>query len=81
MNRCPDSDRLDHSGCHHEQQHQELLWTDIKYTLGHNPCYPRRENHTLEFASTTTRVGSLYSIDEDMHMIGHAGDSFCYDND
>ncbi|MEM7078841.1 MAG: ergothioneine biosynthesis protein EgtB [Pseudomonadota bacterium] len=27
-------------GCHHEQQHQELLLTDIKYNLGHNPLYP-----------------------------------------
>src|SRR5690606_1000799 len=28
-------------GLHHEQQHQELLLTDIKYILGHNPLFPR----------------------------------------
>lgn len=27
-------------GLHHEQQHQELLLTDIKYILGTNPLYP-----------------------------------------
>ncbi len=27
-------------GLHHEQQHQELLLTDLKYNLGHNPLYP-----------------------------------------
>jgi hypothetical protein len=27
-------------GLHHEQQHQELLYTDIKYILGHNPLLP-----------------------------------------
>ena len=28
-------------GLHHEQQHQELLLTDIKYNLGHNPLFPK----------------------------------------
>lgn len=27
-------------GVHHEQQHQELLLTDLKYNLGHNPLFP-----------------------------------------
>ena len=27
-------------GCHHEQQHQELLVTDLKYNFGHNPLFP-----------------------------------------
>lgn len=27
-------------GLHHEQQHQELLLTDLKYNFGHNPLYP-----------------------------------------
>jgi len=27
-------------GLNHEQQHQELLYSDIKYILGHNPLFP-----------------------------------------
>lgn len=27
-------------GMHHEQQHQELLYTDLKYNLGNNPLHP-----------------------------------------
>ena len=27
-------------GLNHEQQHQELLLTDLKYSLGHNPIFP-----------------------------------------
>src|ERR1700743_988501 len=27
-------------GFNHEEQHQELLYTDIKYILGHNPLFP-----------------------------------------
>lgn len=39
----PEADRvgtLVTLGLHHEQQHQELLVTDIKYILGTNPLYP-----------------------------------------
>ena len=27
-------------GLQHEQQHQELFWTDLKYSLGLNPLFP-----------------------------------------
>ena len=35
-----DLDRLVELGLHHEQQHQELLMTDIKHLLSLNPLYP-----------------------------------------
>lgn len=47
MNRFLQSEYLTESlesllelGLNHEQQHQELLLTDIKYILGHNPLFP-----------------------------------------
>jgi ergothioneine biosynthesis protein EgtB len=69
-------------GLHHEQQHQELLLTDIKHILGTNPLYPvyqvsqkveqRAKIHTpakwLEYA------GGLVSI-------GHQGNDFAFDNE
>jgi hypothetical protein len=35
-------------GLNHEQQHQELLYTDIKYILGHNPLFPVYDSQTIE---------------------------------
>jgi ergothioneine biosynthesis protein EgtB len=34
-------------GLNHEQQHQELLYTDIKYILGHNPLFPAYSDKAL----------------------------------
>jgi ergothioneine biosynthesis protein EgtB len=34
-------------GLNHEQQHQELLYTDIKYILGHNPLFPAYSDRDL----------------------------------
>jgi formylglycine-generating enzyme required for sulfatase activity len=35
-------------GLNHEQQHQELLYTDIKYILGHNPLLPAWSDHDID---------------------------------
>src|SRR3954447_6294273 len=35
-------------GFNHEQQHQELLYTDIKYILGHNPLLPAYDSKGIE---------------------------------
>ncbi|HEV2481272.1 MAG TPA: ergothioneine biosynthesis protein EgtB [Puia sp.] len=34
-------------GINHEQQHQELLYSDIKYILGHNPLFPAYSDKDL----------------------------------
>ena len=39
----PELEALVVLGLNHEKQHQELLITDIKYILGHNPLYPPLE--------------------------------------
>jgi len=35
-------------GLNHEQQHQELLYSDIKYILGHNPLFPAWSDRGIE---------------------------------
>lgn len=67
-------------GLHHEQQHQELLVTDIKYILGHNPLFPvYKEGHNL-LAGKNTETGFL-KISEGIYDIGFTGDDFCFDNE
>jgi len=67
-------------GLNHEQQHQELLWTDIKYILGHNPLFPSLSDKDLDdgvFAGT----GSYATLTAGIYEIGYEGDGFCFDNE
>jgi len=41
-------------GLNHEQQHQELMFTDLKYNLGNNPLYPAY--HDLQTENWQTEV-------------------------
>ncbi|MBA3314441.1 MAG: ergothioneine biosynthesis protein EgtB [Planctomycetota bacterium] len=67
-------------GLHHEQQHQELLLTDIKHLLSCSPLRPAyREELT---ASTTTPAAmSFVAFDAGVRAFGHGGEGFCYDNE
>lgn len=67
-------------GCHHEKQHQELLYTDIKYILGNNPLLPKYND---EFEENPIRnfKQEWIKISEGIYEIGHKGNSFCYDNE
>ncbi len=68
-------------GLNHEQQHQELLLTDIKHVFSCNPMLPAvnselpvpptRDASPLEFHSGTSGV----------QTIGASGDGFCFDNE
>ncbi|AWG20758.1 sulfatase maturase [Flavobacterium faecale] len=67
-------------GLNHEQQHQELLITDVKYMLGHNPIFPVfNENYNL-VADTNSESNSI-KIEAGMYEIGYQGTDFCYDNE
>ena len=67
-------------GIHHEQQHQELLMTDLKYMFAQNPLnivyrekVRPRKNHIPEI--------NWVSFEEGVYKIGHDGDGFGYDNE
>jgi ergothioneine biosynthesis protein EgtB len=75
-------------GIHHEQQHQELLITDIKHVLAQNPLYPVFRSGTARSPSAPGITdGSVISpcqfveFDEQIVEIGHQGDGFSYDNE
>jgi len=67
-------------GLHHEQQHQELILTDIKHVFSCNPLFP-----TYRPGEWTPpgKVNSLAWIefDEGIQWLGHTGDGFAYDNE
>ncbi|HEU5054384.1 MAG TPA: ergothioneine biosynthesis protein EgtB [Hanamia sp.] len=72
-------------GFNHEQQHQELLLTDIKYILGNNPLFPAYQNK--ENSKPTNNSNSFSAqkdfikMEEGIYEIGFDGDGFCFDNE
>jgi len=69
-------------GLQHEQQHQELFWTDLKYTFFQNPLFPKYADN-LPFEDNVKISGNMnfISIKEGIYHIGHAGNGFSYDNE
>ncbi|GLB49015.1 ergothioneine biosynthesis protein EgtB [Neptunitalea lumnitzerae] len=67
-------------GIHHEKQHQELLITDIKFILGHNPLLPAYGN-AIEAHEKEETFPEFITIEEGLYTIGHTDASFCYDNE
>lgn len=65
-------------GCHHEQQHQELLLTDIKHIFATNPLRPSYRN---DFRPAKSRPAQLqwHEFAPGLTAIGHDGIGFCFD--
>lgn len=85
MDRFFDGEVLDEAaaiievGLNHEQQHQELLFTDIKYILGSNPLLPV---YNADFKEEAEKIEPGYtSLEKGVYQIGYDGNGFCYDNE
>jgi ergothioneine biosynthesis protein EgtB len=67
-------------GLQHEQQHQELLLTDIKHLLSMNPLKPAyMESHLHQCAQPVPL--EWLQRDAGIVEIGHDGNGFCFDNE
>jgi ergothioneine biosynthesis protein EgtB len=66
-------------GIHHEQQHQELLLTDIKHVFWMNPLRPAYRSE-LPRASGTGELSWL-EFSAGIRLMGHRGDGFAFDNE
>ena len=66
-------------GLNHEQQHQELLLTDLKYTFSKNPLHPVYKNDN--YVNDTNSEEGWLEIKEGIYEIGHNSDTFCFDNE
>lgn len=67
-------------GNHHEQQHQELILTDLKYLFAQNPLLPVYRDQDSEEVSSIPALNWV-SFDEGIVEVGSAGNEFTYDNE
>ena len=67
-------------GFNHEQQHQELMLTDILHAFAQNPIPPAYDPDWTLPAPSGKRAGWL-GLSEGIHTIGHTGDGFHFDNE
>lgn len=68
-------------GIHHEQQHQELLLTDILHLFAQNPLKPAYALAEPKYLPHVAADDKWSSFDGGIHRIGHEGDGFCFDNE
>ncbi|MEM8965544.1 MAG: ergothioneine biosynthesis protein EgtB [Bacteroidota bacterium] len=68
-------------GLHHEQQHQELLLTDLKYILGHNPLFPAYAEGALAMRGKVIDTEEYISVPGGNYFIGFNGKGFHFDNE
>jgi ergothioneine biosynthesis protein EgtB len=67
-------------GLNHEQQHQELLVTDIKFILFQEPLFPAYSREPMPVSKPPGPLG-WHTFDGGVTSIGHEGDGFAYDNE
>ncbi|HUH74962.1 MAG TPA: ergothioneine biosynthesis protein EgtB [Chitinophagales bacterium] len=67
-------------GINHEEQHQELMITDLKYMLGSNPLLPVYQED-FNLTNDENLSTGFVAIEEGVYEIGYQGKAFCYDNE
>lgn len=67
-------------GLNHEQQHQELMLTDIKHAFSCNPLWPQYRPGSFD-SRGGPKTDDWVSFDGGIFRIGHEGSEFAYDNE
>jgi ergothioneine biosynthesis protein EgtB len=68
-------------GLHHEQQHQELLLTDILHAFSFNETHPAYDPDWQWPQTRNDEAAAAGIVIDGVHKIGHADSSFCFDNE
>ncbi len=68
-------------GLQHEQQHQELMQTDLKHLLSRNPLAPAAYGALPTLVPAPAPALQWLNFGAQLVEIGHAGDGFCFDNE
>ncbi|WP_310427619.1 ergothioneine biosynthesis protein EgtB [Chamaesiphon sp. VAR_48_metabat_135_sub] len=77
----PDLVNLIILGLHHEQQHQELLLTDIKHILALNPLQPLYRDDLQARLEPVESNFEWLEYPGGLYSIGHQGSEFAFDNE
>jgi ergothioneine biosynthesis protein EgtB len=68
-------------GLNHEQQHQELILTDIKHALAQNPLKPSYRDAVAAHSALPAPVMEWLDFPGGLQSIGHDGPGFAFDNE
>ncbi|HEX8200509.1 MAG TPA: ergothioneine biosynthesis protein EgtB, partial [Isosphaeraceae bacterium] len=68
-------------GLHHEQQHQELILTDIKHAFGSNPLRPAYRPWERDDPAAQAPPLRWIAFAEGVRPVGHDGEGFAFDNE
>jgi ergothioneine biosynthesis protein EgtB len=68
-------------GIHHEQQHQELILTDLKHLLSRNPLLPAYRRKAAPSRDRQPLHAAWRRFPEGIRQIGHKGRGFSFDNE
>src|SRR6266511_896987 len=67
-------------GLHHEQQHQELILTDVLNAFAQNPVAPSYDADWRPPSASSASSGFV-ALPSGIHGIGFAGEGYCFDNE
>jgi ergothioneine biosynthesis protein EgtB len=76
----PEVVRILEIGLHHEQQHQELILTDILHAFAQNPIAPAYRGDWQAPRAQSSR-GEFAELPDGIHSIGFDGEGYCFDNE
>jgi len=77
----PEALRRIELGANHEEQHQELLLTDILHAFFTNPLRPKYLEAGNEGKRERARALEFREFEGGLREAGHTGESFCFDNE
>ncbi len=66
-------------GLQHEQQHQELMLTDLKHVLGCNPMQPAYADRAPPMSAQQPQA--WLTLEPGLRLVGHEGHGFSFDNE
>src|SRR4051794_25075878 len=75
----PEIARILEIGLNHEEQHQELMLTDILHAFAQNPINPAYDAN-WQPPKSNPKEGDV-ELPEGIHTIGHQGEGYCFDNE